>query len=397
MRKIVQTGRWGNSNYSIQDGSKDENTKLRLETIGENTGSIVQNKQRFYSPSIVTSTKGTTGTATNIYFAYFDAINNEIRFKAGTLDSASKTDFGNFTDLKTAHKPTAYDASRVDVVVGGSKTTTNTTYGSGKYLCVGVDSSGTSDVVVLVWYDEAKSKLRYAYNANALKKVPGKKTGSDWRISDVFTGTTYDKAGQYCQVAVDKNGGVHIAAYDPIGSDLVYAYSASSTSPSFKTCIVDGYAITGANISLDVGVTSAGKAIPYIGYYSSSCISPKYAYLPAGISSSSDVVDGAVSNAFTGAWECTVLPTSSTLEMNSKQYNHINVCAWKTTAGVLKAKADINTTNNPGMKSTYSKDGSAYKNKATGQVYANGTANPILGYNIKDGASSNAVEVAQMR
>jgi hypothetical protein len=256
-------------------------------------------------------------------------------------------------------------------------------------------------MAVLVWYDETNSKLWNEYNSTPLKDLSGKNTkakkGSEWTISEVFTGTNYDKAGQYCQVAVDKDGGVHIAAYDPIGSDLVYAYSASSTSPNFTTCIVDGYAITGANISLDVGVTSDNKAIPYIGYYSSSCISPKYAYLPAGISSSDDVVDGAVSNAFTGAWECTVLPTSSTLEMNSKQYNHINVCSWKTTAGVLKAKAEINTTNNPGMKSTYSKAGTAFNSKATGQVYANGTANPILGYNIKDGASSNAVETAQMR
>ncbi len=397
------TGRWGNSNYNGQGGSKDANTKLRMETIGEKDDSnvIVQNKQRFYSPSIVTSTKGTTGTATNIYFAYYDAINNEIRFKAGTLDTTAKDAFGNFTDLKTSDTPTKYDASKVDVVVGGTKTTTNKNYGSGKYLCVGVDSSGTSDVAVLVWYDETNSKLWYAYNSTPLKDLSGKNTkaknGSEWTISEVFTGTNYDKAGQYCQVAVDKNGGVHIAAYDPIGSDLVYAYSASSTSPNFTTCIVDGYAITGANISLDVGVTSDNKAIPYIGYYSSSCISPKYAYLPAGISSSDDVVDGAVSNAFTGAWECTVLPTSSTLEMNSKQYNHINVCSWKTTAGVLKAKAEINTTNNPGMKSTYSKAGTAFNSKATGQVYANGTANPILGYNIKDGASSNAVETAQMR
>ena len=217
----------------------------------------------------------------------------------------------------------------------------------------------------------------------------------EWIVSRVFASSkSYAKAGQYCQVAVDKNGGVHIAAYDPIGSDLVYAYSASSTSPSFKTCIVDGYSITGSNISLDVGVTSTGKAIPYIGYYSSSCVSPKYAYMPDGISSATtSLSEGAVSDKFTGLWESTVLPTTSTLEMNSKQYNHINVCAWKNTEGELKTSVS----NTAKTGSTYSKDGTAFGSKAYGNVTANGTTNPILGYNIKDGASSNSVETAQMR
>ena len=390
------TGRWGNSQYNDQGGSKAATTKIYLEFIGQDNGSssYVHDKQRFYSPTLATSV---SGTSTNVYLVYYDAMNKEVRFRYGNINTTTATEFGLFKKVEPGDggKPKTYDdcVANVNIIAGK-----NTGRVAGKYLGLGVDSHTGSDTVVVTWYDETSSVLWYAYNSSPFSVSTGADSGSEWTVSRVFDSSKpYAKAGQFCQLAVDKNGGVHIAAFDSDGSDLVYAYSPSATSPSFTTCIVDGYAITGANISLDVGVTSAGKAIPYIGYYSSSCVSPKYAYIPEGISSASDVADGAINNEFTGAWEVTVLPTTNTLEMNSKQYNHINVCAWKTTAGVLKAKADINTTNNPGMKSTYSKDGSAYKNKATGQVYANGTANPILGYNIKDGASSNAVEVAQMR
>ncbi|MBP3743751.1 MAG: Ig-like domain repeat protein [Treponema sp.] len=396
------SSRWGNGRFNNQGASKEAGKgKTRLEFIGQDNGNnnYVHDKQRMKSPCLATSVDGTTS---HIYLAYYDSMNEEIRFKYGSATNEKRADFQNsglFKDVADAGsgKPQTYDTCVQNAnIIAGKKTGRV----GGQYLGLGVDTHSDKDVVVVVWYDEVNATLWYAYNSSPTTSTAGVVEDKDvldkeWIVSRVFASSkSYAKAGQYCQVAVDKNGGVHIAAYDPIGSDLVYAYSASSTSPSFKTCIVDGYSITGSNISLDVGVTSTGKAIPYIGYYSSSCVSPKYAYLPDGISSATtSLSEGAVSDKFSGLWESTVLPTTSTLEMNSKQYNHINVCAWKNTEGELKTSVSNNTETG----STYYKAGTAFGSKAYGNVTANGTTNPILGYNIKDGASSNSVETAQMR
>ena len=143
-----------------------------------------------------------------------------------------------------------------------------------------------------------------------------------------------ENAGEYCQVAVDAKGGIHIAAYDPSLCDLVYAYLPSYDGTA-QTCVVDSNGVLGSNLTIDVALDENGKAIPRIGYYATSCIRPKLAYLINGVDS--------------------VTGTSST-------YNKAN----------------------------------SYSSQSYGFVYGNGTANPVMGYAVKNG-SGDTIETAQMK
>lgn len=403
------TGRWGNACFDDQGAGKGSGSyhgdgrnwcKLRLSQIGQNNdGKNVQDKQRHQSTSLATTV---SGTSTNVYLAYYDAMNKQIRFKAGTISStafvetANDNKFGDFVDSASADNPVTYDTGTVYLdIIAGTGSSNAETYGVGKYVSVGA----TTSAAVITWYDEKNSTLWYAYNTSALTEagVKAPRTGSSWSISRVFAeDSVYAKAGQYVQLAVDAKGGIHIAAYDSVKCNLVYAYKAEYNTESFTSCIVDSYGIVGSNISLDVAMTESGddgKAIPYIGYYASSNVKPKLATIPEGIASADDVKDGAVEDKFTGEWECSLLPTPSNLQMNSKQYNHINVCSWKDTAGVLKLSSNV--ANNTSLGHTHDTEtASAYNTKKFGQVTGNGTNKPILAYNIKNGT---AVETAQMK
>ena len=121
--------------------------------------------------------------------------------------------------------------------------------------------------------------------------------------------------GEYCKVAVDNDGGVHIACYDPVNLDLNYAYLPASfggkatNQSNFETCVVDENGVTGSNLTLDVAKVG-NNWIPYIGYYITSCIKPKYAFK---VDTSEYAPVGSVSDAFTKAWETTIVPTSRTV------------------------------------------------------------------------------------
>ena len=92
---------------------------------------------------------------------------------------------------------------------------------------------------------------------------------------------------------------------------------------------------------------------------------------------------------FTQTWESMVVPTSSTIEMQSNQHNDINIAVWKDSNGVIKNSKN-GTNSHPTNNNGYSAD-------AYGHVYGNGTSNPIMGYAIKSGASQNTIETAQLK
>ena len=75
--------------------------------------------------------------------------------------------------------------------------------------------------------------------------------------------------------------------------------------------------------------------------------------------------------------------------MQSNQHNDINIAVWKDSNGIIKASKTGTNSHN------VNNDG--YGNDAYGQVYGNGTSNPIMGYAIKNGASKNTIETAQLK
>lgn len=506
-------GSGSNRRYSTYYGTNS----LRLESIGQynSSGVIEFDKQRIKSPSLVTSVHNSN---TNVYLAYYDAMNDEIRFKAGdsstyrtdnladgfvrrierldnnnrgiwiklidddgeiynikngdyfylcdkngnitnqtkyqlkgyyagqydalklvaftgydetgttvqspapgitaaTLSGATtKTEsgitftvlsqdvyikifptykgFGNFCDYDIRNAPFPYRNGTVSILAGKNSTASwKTATGAGQYVSLGVipGNTATTDVVTAVWYDEDNRYLWYSYNTTPLTNRNGTTDASGWSTPvRVFTGDM-ENAGEYCQIVVDAQGGVHIAAYDSSNCDLVYAYlpaakkGAASASSDFTACVVDSSGVVGSNITIDVALDANGKPVPRIGYYAQSCVRPKVAYLVDGAS----LAAGADNDAFTGAWECAIVPTPSTMEMQSNQYNKINVGVWKDANGKV-------TTSKTGTSST-SNTANSYDSTSYGFVWGNGTSNAVLGYAIKPNSSADAIETAQMQ
>ncbi len=406
----LMTSRWGLASRA-QAGSYGNTNSSRLESIGQkgdaagnNTGTNFFDKQRIQSPSLTTSVhRRTGGDYTYLYMAYYDQLNDEIRFRYGRTNSTDRADFGAFTDKETEGAPYTYanSASSVVQMVTGSNTGRN----SGSYVSIGVVSAnGTDvdDVVVLVWYDATERCLMYTYNDTPTTNRQGNKTATGWSTPvRVFDGSSdMANAGEFCKVAVDNDGGVHIACYDPVNLDLDYAYLPSSfggkptAQSDFKTCLVDANGVTGSNITLDVAKVGTNW-IPYIGYYITSAIRPKLAYR---VDTSSYAPAGSADDAFTMAWESTIVPTAKVVQMQSNQHNDINVALWKNKdTGVIKTTYTTGTNSNKNVPKGYD------TTEAYGQIYGNGktdaagNAYPILGYAVKIGASTDAIETAQMR
>ena len=500
----LMSSRWGRANRT-KDGSYTSENSLRLESIGQkgdsagnDTGTNYFDKQRIKSPAFATTVDD--NGSTNLYLAYYDAMNDEIRFKAGNTkrlqityidtvgngyrfahvelpanqdffgnglgfylcdasgkrisetvyytaevghnnnstdywftingttdpfpmydtdgdgviigdaddytvtkdlrypktptyieiqnddaDFVGKT-FGSFTDYDTTPAPYTYRHDKVSMIAGSE-----TGRPAGEYISLGaIKGAGTNyaDVVVVVWYGSDRT-LHYSYNTSPMNR-DGQTNGDGWSEPNTVFSGDMENAGEYCKVVVDNNGGIHIAAYDPVNLDLCYAYLGSYNGSSFETCVVDSNGVTGSNLTLDVAKdkdSEDGNWIPYIGYYATYCIKPKYAYK---VETSSKAPAGSEEDMFTQKWESMVVPTSSTIEMQSNQHNDINIAVWKDKdSGVLensKTGDNNHDTNNNG-----------YNNDAFGYVYGNGTSNPIMGYAIKSGASTNTIETAQLK
>ena len=308
------------------------------------------------------------------------------------IPEKSKGFFGNFTntygnqtklsDLKEKSTSEEY----LSIIAEGTT--------AGEYISMGIIPKGSTggltsdDVLVIVWYGDDLA-LHYAYNTTP-STIRGNGSTEGWTSSTLFTGDLA-QAGEYCQIAVDGNGGIHIAALDSSNSDVIYAYIAKYDEPNnVKTCIVDSNGIVGDNLMIDVALEN-GKAIPRISYYNSSSKKPKMAYL---VDTTEENPEGAKDDLFTGKWEVTVIPTSTTSKIDlSDSGNKINVGLWKNTDGTIKTKDNINT----GTKIQSTDHVNNYYSTSYGIKYGNGTPNPIVAYIIKPSSTTNRIETAQMK
>ncbi|MCQ2248162.1 MAG: hypothetical protein MJZ50_04040 [Treponema sp.] len=390
----LSSSQWLPSSITDRNAGHNGANLVHMDQIGITRNSQnIHVKQRFKSSSLATTVHGKSNNidSTNVYVAYFDSIANEIRFKAGTNSYTNSGDFSknNSTYYKN-NNTNSLSALKTAETQAIAKTGV-TGRGAGQYVSIAAipGSDADKDVVVAVWYDASARTMRYSYNTSPLE-VSGRAgnaptsatpTPSGWSVAvPVFSGKQ-KSAGEYCQIAVDKNGGIHIAAYDPQNLDLVYAY-ASGYNQTFSTCVVDSSGVVGDKLTIDVAYDSAdGNPIPYIGYYATSSVRPKYAYK---VASSSLAPIGTVSDKVTGNWESIVVATNSTINHEANgQHNKINVGVWKTSDGVIKNSS--NSANTCDLS------------KHKGNVYGNGSKNAIIGYAIDlDGVNGN-IETAQLR
>lgn len=497
----IFTSRWSGKGWTASTNGHNNGTgQLRLELIGQaestdgsNFNGDNVNKERIKSPSIATTVASADATDTNVYLAYYDEINDEIRFKWGIFsdstnqirkgriyyagqdsyynsinDKTSSWETGLFADYygpdnsdgsdnstkdtttKTVSltkskevKSLPYTLEYVSLIAGqttgkytfvpgasGTKYTANTAVMTnedepqpvyaGQYISIAAKYHGgdtynigteeepenfTDDLIVAVWYDATNNQMLYSYNTKPQKiKAPTYK-GNNYNTIDSYsqsaTGWSTPVAifgegngiGEYCKVALDANGKVHIACYDNANADVWYAYIDDYASPSnAKTCIVDSYGIVGTELYLDIALKNS-KPVPYISYYASSCARPKIAYWASETAiASAEELNGAVEEAATGNWEVSVIPSSSKISID-----HINVGVWKDSSGNLTySTTDGNIPNGKTPGTTGANVGKPNAGTSNGMIYGNGSKNPILGYAITKG-SGGYIETAQMR
>ena len=453
----IMTSRWGYADRHA-GGYNTGTNNLRLELIGQYDYTETTNaegnhegfrnfdKERIRSPSLATGSA--TSTSTTVYLAYYDAINDEIRFKWGELkatkdktwkdlNGTQKTasffgdyygsgseagdkvlaDDKDYSKYRTVHNSwLAGQTSRIYDTSGNTReakvvTTAGIPVNAGQYVSIAaIPGGGTDgdDAVVAVWWDTSTSQLLYSYNLTPKSIAVGeyKQEDTEWTTPvPIFA----EGIGEYCKVAVIKEGSgtgahysVHIVGYDGQTCDVWYAYLQNFTnSSSKKTCIVDSYGLIGTELNIDVALNSSGNAIPYISYYAGSCAHPKTAHWAGTTSLASATTLGSVDDEeyFTGAWEVSIIPTQSKVSED-----HINIGVWKDSSGKItwstmdgEAPGEDNIGETKlDYKEVFTNNSNNTGYKTGGHVWGNGSKNPVLGYAITKG-SNGYIETAQMK
>jgi hypothetical protein len=380
-----------------------ENTTASLSDATGDTG-FVTDIYRIQSPDMVTSMKNPLGTITdvgggnpvNVYLAYYDNLSKQIRYRWATV-GANSYDIGNaFTDIGAwpnnvtnwgtrVATPQDVPTSNMQVVASeasGSlaRYSTTTAAQPGKYVAIGVVPNATTnsgnDVVCLAWYDSNARKLMFSYNTDPQNLVGSTTQWQDNRC------VIDDAGGWYVKMAVDSDGGIHLAYYTASGGDLKYAYlsSYSDTSPDVVT--VDSYLSVGTYCTIDVGKDGSGHQVPYISYFmganSGTSGSTRVAYRTDFTSATFEGVDS--SSFYTGKWEIETIPTSKT-----PSESQVSVGLSKDSSGLIQVFPT-------GTDSTHAETNTYAVSDST-RVYGNGTTNPVVGY----ACDENIIEMAQKK
>ena len=267
----------------------------------------------------------------------------------------------------------------------------NTGYTAYKYVAIDAKAGNEADqdTVVAVWFDG--TNCRYAYNTNPSSGLDNGSAGG-WQGNKVI----FSEGGEHCTVKFDPNGGVHIAAY--VDGSLKYAYLSSydaAYSEATDSVSVDSFTITGERINLDVGLEKVGNTenyvvVPYITYFNGTARKPTMAKLVIPENGEMNYkAQGTVDDIFTGNWEISLIPSPSVLTTN--YYDKMNIGLWKWEGKVVNS--------NDSHFGTVVTAKTSADNTSTGDngnIYGNGTANPILGYAVES-TSGTYLETAQMK
>ena len=297
--------------------------------------------------------------------------------------------YNNGTRMSTNNNPT---------VAAGTYLLTYTQSGNRNYWNIEpAPNYAEGDIVVIVWFDG--NNLMYTYRYGDKDDTDCLSTGvaNKWAQPQVI----FNGVGHYCTIKVDKNNGIHIAAYNRTGADLYYCYMSSYDDyANKKTALIDSYSQVGKYISLDTalvlreGSTTEYNVVPYITYYGDGYEGlPKMAYLPGGIDKDNPVVPNGADNdtdLFTAEWEVSLIPTSS--EVNE---DNMNIALWKDAAGVLTSSAATRPANFTDPEIT-SAGGTTSETANSATWYGNGISNLVLGYGIVDNATG-FIEIAQRK
>ncbi len=293
----------GNQAVDVNDAKLNGTFKNRLEP-GRTTLAPTYDTLRSQYPDMATripapaSAIDDGANAAQIYMSYFDNYAGQVKFRWGTVGVNGDTIAGNLLDSASPNSSAGFHT-----VAGAGDT-----FKPGSYSAIGVTAAG---IAVIAWYDATNQQLVYSYNVN-----PSGATAASWQTNARVIDA--DFAGWYVDLAVDTDGGIHIAYYSSGAGDLRYVHLASYDATASMTpeqlaalhVTVDSYLSVGQNIMVDVKKVGADQ-IPYISYFMGSYISTKYSLrIARRIDFSGLVPAGVVDDSFTGGWDISMVPTS---------------------------------------------------------------------------------------
>ena len=406
----IISSNWGKT-LDGTDNMSDANTcysayhALRLDYMGK-PSPFVASPNRFVKPKLA-SAPGSSANLTNVYLLYYDDVQAELRFRAGTINAEGSkpetTDFkqcpvsyGDFVD-DAYHQNSKNNNNYATVYTNCSVlANTETEHKAGSKYSIAVVPSAVNgkDVVVAVWQDAVNGDLLYSYMVDPL-------TNNHVNVDDTThvnpnwnpPKTILDgSSGGYCSIAVDENKHIHIASFSTENAgSLVYTYLDSYDSSYDKeknTCIIDSYGTSGWYLNMEIAKDSNGNNIPYISYFTTSMQRPKYAYLVDTRSSGANGNTWAPKagaddeDMYTQSWETMMLPLKSSMIADD-----ISIGVYRyATAENGHLKGEIREI--PKITESAS--------STTGTVGGNGTANPVFAYGISY-IGNGYIETAQLK
>ncbi|AEF85382.1 putative lipoprotein [Treponema primitia ZAS-2] len=290
-------------------GNYNTGTNKRRLELSLNTDTGIYNINRVKIPRIAIIGAGTSASPAKIYMSYYDSnkTNNPVIFRYGE-STAANTITGDLASNLTDINEAGGSAAGFQVVADSS-----TNYKGGLYTAVGALSDGRA---VIAWYDASAGQLVFSYSTG-LAPTQGNTPTSVWQSNARVIDN--DFAGWYVDMTVDKNNGIHLAYYANSTGDLRYAYMSSYTATPVVVT-VDSYLSAGTKLMINTreekrtvnGVPSTDVIVPYISYYHASFPQTQNSVRVVWRNNFNALTDGAVLDAYTGAWEAMTIPTVNT-------------------------------------------------------------------------------------
>lgn len=378
----------------------------RIENIFAYKDSKLKSDQK-RTQSLSMATYTDSAEKTYVYNAYYDHLLGQITFRVGSVNGKG---YGKANDIGLGlqdligfisfNQPGGKDSDEGKIGYDNStykvRTSTDSSYvgnvsgesaykyvskisgitGTAGYVAIGALQSSDAGRAVIVWYDEGNRALKMT--SVSLSEILYGINGKSWSATTIST-----KGGQYVQMSIDAEDGIHLAYMSNSGADLYYAYMPSYNSSNITEILVDSKNDVGDNCSIDVGRDDESSPwIPVITYKSNEGTKTKIAY-PV-VFENGKPKDGATPGGFfTGNWSVSMLPTE-----NKSTNDQINVGLNKDwNNGVIhEFVSGTDDTNSYTPKGPYSICSS-------GILYGNGTKNPVVGYAV----SSGSIEMAQKK
>ena len=275
---------------------------------------------RYQNIKLVVSGDSLTEEGATICQAYYDDNSTEILFRNFIIGTSSDLGKSMYSSMRANQKGsdgnniTQYtnltEVSGNDVAAPGRNTVTST---GSKYYDFGI----TSNIAVFVYYDFYEGRLRLMYSSEAITGDPT----IDVNFVENDNVKLPDYVGQYVSMAIDDNGGIHIAAFDANDSDLKYIYLTSYDASSFTEMIVDAAGSVGNWTSIKIK-----NNVPYIAYYNATETGGrdaiKLAYANAAAGSITDGIDSSTNYTASG-WEYMTIPSVDPAQGGSQKFQQV--------------------------------------------------------------------------